>query len=168
MLHDSLHAWLRAGHFIGVFLWVAGLVAVYWLLRFHAHAPREAHEKLTLMERSLALMMDLSATLAIGTGLASAIRHDLFTTKPAGWLHIKLTIVVLGVLSVHGMLRARIKKFQQNKVSPAPQWQWSLLLGSLVAILVVVTVVKYKMQRAAFDRAATTAPAPAPVTPPTP
>ncbi len=145
MLIDSIQAWLRAGHFIGVFIWIAGLVTVYWLLRVHVHAPKEAHEKLTLMERSLALMTDVASALAIGCGLAMAIRGHTFTTKPAGWFHIKLAIVVLGILPVHGMIRARIKKFQNGNITPVPQWQWTLLLASLVAILIVVTAVRYKM-----------------------
>lgn len=149
---DSTHAWLRAGHFIGLFIWISGLVTVYWLLRFHVHAPKETHEKLTLAERAIALMMDIASALAIGTGIASAIRHDVFTTKPAGWFHIKLTIVVLGVLSVHGMVRARIKKFGMGKITPVPQWIWSLLLVSLVSILIVVTAVKHSMQKAHAEK----------------
>jgi uncharacterized membrane protein len=145
---DSLNAWLLAGHLIGIFLWIGGLATVYWLLRIHAHAPTAAHEKLTLMERSLALMTDVAATLAIGTGLAIAIKYHVFTNKPAGWFHIKLAIVALGVLPVHGMIRARIKKFQQGKITEVPQWQWTMLLGAIVAIVIVVTAVKFKMMTA--------------------
>jgi uncharacterized membrane protein len=137
--------WLKAGHLIGVVFWIGALVSVYWMLRFHAQAPREVHEKLTLLERSLALMMDLAAALAIGTGLAMTfgISPNLFAQPNMGWFHIKLTVVVLGVLSVHGMVRARVAKVSRGEVSPVPQWQWSLLLASIVAILILVTRVKY-------------------------
>jgi uncharacterized membrane protein len=140
-------AWLKAGHLIGVVLWIGGLVSVYWMLRFHVHAPKESHEKLTLMERSLAMMMDIAATLAIGCGLVSALGQDpnLFTRPGSGYFHIKLLVVVVGVLSVHGMLRARIKKFGMGKIKDVPGWQWSLLLGSIVAILILVTRVKLAM-----------------------
>jgi len=133
--------WLRAGHFIGLFVWIGGMFTVYWMLRFHAHAPREGHEKLVLAERSLALMMDLGATLAIGCGLGMAfgLTPNAFTRPGGGWFHLKLTIVVLGLLPVHGMLRARIKKFGQGKLSPVPGWQWSLLLASMTAIVLLVT-----------------------------
>src|SRR3954469_12773382 len=105
--------WLKAGHLIALFLWVGGLFAIYWMLRLHAHAPKDTHEKLTLMERSIALATDIAAAAAIGTGVGQPVRPEgLYLTLPgAGWLHIKLAIVVLGVLPVHGMLRARIKKF---------------------------------------------------------
>jgi uncharacterized membrane protein len=133
--------WLRAGHFIGLFVWIGGMFTVYWMLRFHAHAPKDAHEKLVLAERSIALMMDLASALAIGCGIAMIFRStpNLLAQKGAGWFHIKLTVVVLGLLPVHGMLRARIKKFSQGKVSAVPGWQWSLLLASITAIVLLVT-----------------------------
>jgi uncharacterized membrane protein len=136
------YAWLLAGHLIGVLFWIGGLTAVYWLLRIHAHAPKEVHEKLALMERALALMMDLAAALAIGCGLAMAIDHKIFSTPKMGWFHIKLTVVVVGILSVHGMIRARVGKFGRGDLSPVPQWQWSMLVASVVAILILVTRVR--------------------------
>ena len=137
--------WLLTAHLIGVIFWLGCLFAVYWMLRIHAHAPKDVLDKLTLMERSLALTMDLAAALAIGTGLAMAIRHDgthqtstLFTAPHAGWFHIKLLIVVVGILPVHGMVRGKIGKFSRGVISNVPQWMWSLLLAAIVAIVVLV------------------------------
>jgi len=137
--------WLLTAHLIGVIFWLGCLFAVYWLLRVHAQAPKDVLDKLTLMERSLALTMDLAAALAIGAGLALAFRHDgthptstLFTAPGAGWFHIKLTVVVLGILPVHGMVRGRIAKFSRGVISPVPQWMWTLLLISIVIIVVMV------------------------------
>ncbi|MBS1123717.1 MAG: hypothetical protein H6Q90_5945 [Deltaproteobacteria bacterium] len=164
--------WLLAGHLIGLFLWIGGLTTVYWLLRFHAQAPKDAHEKLTLMERSVALSMELAATLAIGCGVAMIFKRpvegmpNLFATPGAGWFHIKLTVVVLGVLSVHGMLRARIKKFGQGNVAPVPNWLWSMLLVSVTAIIILVfrgpIMFAKSVDAPATTPAATPSPAPAP------
>lgn len=166
----KVYDWLKAGHLIGDFIWVGSMFAVYWLLRFHAQAPADAHEKLTLMERSMALMMDIAATLAIGTGVALIFYRidgysSLFAMPGSGWFHIKLTVVVLGMLSVHGMLRARIKKFTNGKISPVPQWQWTVLLSSVVAIVILVFVVKDAMSRSVPSAPANTesSAAPAPV-----
>jgi uncharacterized membrane protein len=137
----SVYLWVLPAHVIGLFLWLGGMFTVYWLLRVHATAPKEMHERLILMERSLAMMMDIASALAIGTGLALALAHpagNLFGLPKQAWLHVKLTIVVLGILSVHGMVRARIKKFSQGNLSDVPQWQWSLLLVSIVAIVILV------------------------------
>jgi uncharacterized membrane protein len=140
-----MYQWLLTAHLIGVFLWLGCLFAVYWLLRVHAQAPKNAREKLTLMERSLALTMDLAATLAIGAGLVMAFRHDgthptttLFGARGAGWFHVKLLVVVLGILPVHGMVRGKIGKFGRGVISNVPQWMWSLLLVAICAIVILV------------------------------
>src|SRR5690242_5295369 len=131
------YLWVLAAHLLAVVMWLGGMFAVYWLLRIHSHAPKDAHEQLTLMERSLALMMDLAATVAIGCGIAMMVSPvNLLTAPHSGWLHTKLALVVLGVLPIHGMMRARIKKFGQGKISPVPQWQWSLLLFAITAIII--------------------------------
>jgi uncharacterized membrane protein len=157
-------AWVKAGHLIGVFLWISGMVAVYWFLRLHFHAPKDAHEKLTLMERSLAMMMDIAAALAIGLGLLMVFGQDpIFLKSPSeyqsrGWFHIKLTVVVLGLLSMHGMLRVRIKKFGMGQISPVPQWQWTVILASVIAIFILVTRVRYEMELKPPAKPAVTAP----------
>ena len=134
--------WLLVGHLIGVILWIAGLTTVYWLLRLHTHAPKEVHDRLTLMERSLALMMDLAATLAMGCGIALTFfpreSPNLFARPGSGWFHIKLTLVVLGIISTHGLIRARVAKFSRGQVPNVPQWIWSLMLIAIVGILVMV------------------------------
>ncbi len=138
----STYGLVLSAHFIGLIFWIAGLVSVYWLLRLHAHAPKDAHEKLTLMERSLALLMDVAAALAIGCGLALAISGPAGSAiswfKIGKWLHYKL-VVVLVLLAVHGMIRARVKKFSRGQIAPVPQWQWSLLLIAVTAIILIAT-----------------------------
>lgn len=145
-MSPEVYSWLTAAHLIGVFFWIGGLIAVYWLLRMHTHAAPESRDKFTLMERSLALMMDLACTLAIGAGLAMAFGAHLFTTKGNAWLHIKLTVVVLGVLSMHGMVRAKVAKFSRGETPTVPGWMWSVLVGSIVAILIIVTRVRFAMR----------------------
>lgn len=140
-----MYLWLLAAHLIGVFLWIGAMFATYWLLRIHVQAPKDVHDKLTLMERSLAMVMDLGATLAIGVGIWMAVIHDydhptssLFTAPHSGWFHTKLLIVLLGVLSVHGMVRAKVGKLSRGVSTNVPQWAWSLLLASIVAIVILV------------------------------
>jgi len=140
-----MYLWLTTGHLIGVFLWLGGMFAVYWLLRLHAQAPKDVNDKLVLMERSLAMVMDLGATLAIICGLGMAFSKggdhptsNLFAAPGAAWFHIKLTVVVLGVLSCHGIIRARVGRFSRGQTPTVPQWIWSLLLVSIVAITILV------------------------------
>jgi uncharacterized membrane protein len=121
------------------------LFATYWLLRIHAQSPKVVHERLTLMERSLALSMDLAAALAIGTGLVLALTKNathptgnLFGYPHSGWFHVKLTLVILGILPVHGIVRGRIAKFGRGEVTGIPQWLWSLLLAAICGIVILV------------------------------
>lgn len=137
-----MDSWLLGAHLIGVVFWIGGLMSVYWLLRMHVHAPKDMHDKLILMERALALTMDLAATLAIGAGLALAIHEKLFSQPKMGWLHIKIAVVVLGILSVHGIVRARVGRFSRGEKPTVPSWVWSMLVGSVVAVLLIVTRVK--------------------------
>jgi uncharacterized membrane protein len=165
-MDPKVYDWLKSGHLIGDFIWVGAMFAVYWLLRFHTHAPKDSHEKLILMERSMALMMDIAAALAIGTGIALILYRPgdgtIFSEKPAGWFHIKLTVIVLGLLAMHGMLRAKVKKFSQGEIPSVPQWQWTVILSSVVAVLIVVFVVRNAMTRGAAEEAAKKAPAASP------
>ena len=132
--------WVLAAHLIGVFLWIGGLMSIYWIQRLHAHAPKDSWDKLTAMERSLALTTDIAAAAAIGTGIVMLFHpQNMFQLPKMGWLHAKLAIVVLGILPLHGMMRARVKKFSRGEMPSVPQWQWSLLLACLVAIIILVT-----------------------------
>src|SRR4029078_8082441 len=110
---------------IVLFFWIASLVSVYWLLRLHSHAPKDAHEKLTLMERSLAMPMDIAALLAIGCGIALAVsgpagHSPVSWFKIGKWLHYKLVLVIV-LLAIHGMVRAAIKQFGRGQIAPIPQ-----------------------------------------------
>jgi uncharacterized membrane protein len=140
----GLRTWVLAGHLLGMVLWMGTLFATYWMLRVHAHAPADARDKLTLMERSLALSMDVAATLAIGCGIflviypVEMIDGTIFSLPKPGWFHAKLAIVVLGILPVHGIVRGRIAKFSRGQSPTVPQWPWSLLLASISAIVILV------------------------------
>jgi uncharacterized membrane protein len=130
--------WLLAAHLIGVLLWIGGLMSVYWIQRIHVDAPQDVRDRLTAMQRSLALMTDLASGLAIGCGVAMIVSPSNMLTMPhMGWLHTKLTIVVLGVLPLHGMMRARVAKFSRGETPKVPQWQWSMLLACVAAIVIL-------------------------------
>ncbi|MCX5745440.1 MAG: CopD family protein [Proteobacteria bacterium] len=135
-----MYEWLKVAHLISLFLWIGGLFAIYWILRLHVHAPATVHEKLTLMERSIAMATDLACTAAIiaGVGLIFAQTPNLFARPGNGWLHIKLTVVLLGLLPMHGMLRAKIKRFGQGKITPIGNWIWTVILVSITIITIMV------------------------------
>jgi uncharacterized membrane protein len=143
-MSPSLYKLVLTAHVLGMVLWISGLTAIYWMLRFHDHAPKSSHEQLTLQERALALATDIAAAVTIGCGLAMVFApgpglQNLFVAKPNVWLHIKLTAVVLLILPVHGILRGRIKKYSQGVLKPVPTWLWSMLLGGIAIAIFCVT-----------------------------
>ena len=139
-MSPSVYLLVMTAHVLGMVLWISGLTAIYWMLRFHDHAPKSSHEQLTLQERALALATDIAAAVTIGCGIAMAVSPvNLFTTPGNGWLHVKLTAIVLLILPVHGILRGRIKKYSQGKLTPVPSWAWSMLLGGVAIAIFCVT-----------------------------
>jgi uncharacterized membrane protein len=143
-MSPSVYSLVLTAHVLGFILWISGLTAIFWMLRFHDHAPKSSHVQLTLQERALALATDLAATVAMVCGLVMAIGNHLFTVKPNMWLHVKLTAVVLLILPVHGMLRAKIAKYSRGELKPAPTWLWSMLLaGVLISVFCAVTKLNF-------------------------
>lgn len=130
----KLDAWLPAFHMVGVILWVGGLTACLALLTIHPKVAEASRATLTEAEKRLAILMEVGSAAAIGFGLWMAIKYDHFSN--GGWLHVKLTAVVFCVLSVHGIARAKIKKFAKGDLKPLPPVMWLLLLvGVTVAAI---------------------------------
>jgi uncharacterized membrane protein len=87
------------------------------------------------LARRLALVMDLGATLAIAMGLWRALKVVPTEFANGGWLHMKLTAVVVCILSVHGLARARLGRLRRGEAAIVPAWAWAVLaVGVLAAI----------------------------------
>ena len=133
MSPDTLR-WVLVGHVFGFVTWIGGLLACISLLHVHTRVGDDARAALTKVERSTAMLMDLGATLAIVTGLAMAIETHEF--GHGAWLHVKLTAVVIGVLSVHGFVRVKVKKFRNGDLREVPAAVWlALVAGVLIAAI---------------------------------
>ncbi len=138
-MDPQLYPWLRIAHIIGVVLWIGGLIAVLSLLRAHAQVDAGARDVLSRVERKTAVLLDIGATLSIGVGLYLAFKSPKFATNAfasGGWFHIKLTLVVVGILSAHILARGKIRKFRNGQVTPLPGWLLPLVLVSVVGILI--------------------------------
>ncbi len=137
----SVYKLVMTAHVLGMVLWISGLTAIYWMLRFHDHAPKSAHEQLTLQERALALATDIAATVTIGCGIAMAVSP----IEPVHHAGQRLAARQAGRDRASRAARTRhparrIKKYSQGVLKPVPTWLWSMLLGGVtIAIFSVVT-----------------------------
>jgi len=139
MSFDTL-IWVRIVHIVGFILWVGGLLSVLALLRAHAEITGAGRDALTRVERGMAGIMDLGATLAIATGFYQAFASPNFPTNAfssGGWLHVKLTLVVLVPFALHGFARRKIRTFRGGNVTPIPGWMIPLVVVAVAGIVVM-------------------------------
>ena len=126
------YLWLKTAHIIGVVWWVAGLVAVAALLRAHAGVDAASRPGLVTAARSTALIMEVGSLLAIAIGLTLAFKSPMYPRtafKTGAWLHVKLTIVVLGLLVPHILMRIKIGKLRRDvRTKPLAAWVIPVLL----------------------------------------
>lgn len=130
MSMDS-YLWLKAGHLAGVVGWLGGMVALALILG----AARD--EAAAQTGRRAAMIMDLGATVAIVVGLALLFGIEPSPLKRPNF-HIKLTLVVVGLLGLHGFLRVRLKRVRQGRATGLPGFVLPVMALVVVAILAAV------------------------------
>ena len=58
--------------------------------------------------------------------------------KSGGWLHVKLALVVLGLLAPHGMMRAKIGKLRRGaKTAALPAWVIPVVLVCAIGAIIL-------------------------------
>src|SRR5262245_1435748 len=144
MLPDPFLRWTLVAHVFGVVVWIGGLLTCMSLLHVHTRVEGAARDALSKTEKSVALLMDLGATLAIAAGLTLAIKDHEF--QNGAWLHVKLAAVVAGILSAHGIVRAKIKKFSRGELAPLPRWLFTVVLAAS-AIAVTLGANQYLLRK---------------------
>jgi putative membrane protein len=143
----TLILWLKAFHVIAVVTWFAGLFYLPRLLVYHAEAGEQpVRERLKVMERRLLVMTHIGAllTIALGMAILGAWQHiapDYF--RLAGWLHVKLGLVLL-LVAYHVMLVRLVGAFAQDRVrwSPRALRFFNEVPALLLIGIVVLAVVK--------------------------
>lgn len=139
--------WLKAFHVVAVVTWFAGLFYLPRLLVYHAEATEpQIRERFKTMERRLLAMTHIGAllTLALGIATLGAWQHvapDYF--RQAGWLHIKLGLVLLLVI-YHLVLARLVGSFRRDtcRWSPRALRIFNEVPALLLAGIVILAVVK--------------------------
>lgn len=133
-MSQDAYNWLRVGHVIGFIFWIGGLLAVLQLLRVHGAVEGAARDVLARHERKMAIVMDLGATLTMACGFVTALAGSTNYFLTGAWLHIKLTIVALAILGLHGWARVQVKRFRKGQVKPLPAAPSYVLLAAAAAV----------------------------------
>jgi uncharacterized membrane protein len=132
--------WMHALHVFGIVFWIGGMAACLQMLIHHGKATEAAREVLSGLERKTAMLMDMGALLAIGAGLALAFGQPYSPFKGGGWLHAKLTVVVVVVLGLHGFVRVQIRKFRDGQVKELPGFLLPVLIAVAFGVIVLPLV----------------------------
>ena len=137
--------WIKSFHIIFVASWFAGLFYLPRIFVNLASVPEgsEAEEaRLLLMARKLMRFTTLLMVPAVALGLWLWIGVGIGWGPGNGWMHAKLTIVLL-VLGYHHLCGALLRKFEAQANTRSHVWfRWfnevPVVLLTLAVILVVV------------------------------
>lgn len=104
------YAAYKALHIIAMVTWFAGLFYLPRLFVYHAmNKDKNTSETFKVMERKLAVMMDIGAFFTIALGITLIIQNP--AIMKMAWLHIKLLLVIFLVV-YHVFCRIYVKKFR--------------------------------------------------------
>lgn len=133
--------WLKAFHVVFVIAWFAGIFYLPRVFVYHAQTTDEiGNARFKVMERRLFAMMTFGAVLALGFGASMIVAAP--GLLQAGWLHAKLTLVLL-VLAYHGWCYKIVLAFRADQNRKSSRWfrvfnEIPLLMLIAIVILAVV------------------------------
>ncbi|AYN21455.1 CopD family protein [Alcaligenes aquatilis] len=132
--------WLKTFHILFVTSWFAGL---FYLPRIYVNLAQEqdtkTYETLLGMARRLYRFMAPLAILTLLTGLGLFLYYGI--GKGQGWMHAKLTLVLL-LFAFHGVCGRYLRQFQQGKQSRSHVFfRWFNEIPVIVLLLVLILVV---------------------------
>ncbi|WP_027477400.1 CopD family protein [Curvibacter gracilis] len=136
--------WIKAFHIVFVASWFAGLFYLPRIFVNLAMVPVGSvaeRERLLLMARKLLRFTTLLAIPALALGAVLWLGYGIGRGPGNGWMHAKLTVVVL-VLAYHHVCARLLRQFVDNQNRRGHVWfRWfneAPVLLMLVAVVLVV------------------------------
>ncbi len=137
--------WIKSFHIIFVASWFAGLFYLPRIFVNLAMVPPDSEAeqaRLQLMARKLMRFTTLLMVPAVALGLVLWLYYGIGLGPGNGWMHAKLTIVLL-VLGYHHACGRLLRKFEANANTRGHVWfRWfnevPVVLLTIAVILVVV------------------------------
>jgi protoporphyrinogen IX oxidase len=135
--------WFKALHVISVISWMAGLLYLPRLFVYHADADKgsELYETLTIMERRLLRFIMNPAMIATWLFGACLLWSNWNVFSHQGWLHVKLTMVVLLTGFHHALAKWRKKFFKNENTKTAKFFRRINEIPTLLMIIIVIMVI---------------------------
>jgi putative membrane protein len=132
--------YLKALHILAIISWMAG---IFYLPRIFVHYVEgqnagEDVRRLKVMARKLYHFTSVMGVFALASGIGLWLGFGF----RGGWLHAKLTLVLL-MVGYHISMRVFMKRMQRDAALPSPttlRWYNELPLVLLVGILYLVVV----------------------------
>ena len=135
--------YVKALHVIFMVTWFAGLFYLPRLFVHHAMTTDAAtKERFKIMERKLAVMMDIGATLTMVFGFWLLFSYGWSQYHKMGWLHVKLTMVAL-LVAYHVWCRMLVRDFRNDRNEHSHKWyrvfnEMPTIMLFVIVIMVVV------------------------------
>ncbi|QBK03834.1 CopD family protein [Hylemonella gracilis] len=136
--------WIKAFHIVFVAAWFAGLFYLPRIFVNLAQVPADSQaerDRLLMMANKLLRFTTLLAVPALILGLWLWLGYGIGKGPGNGWLHAKLTVVLL-VLGYHHACGALLRKFRRGENRRSHVWyRWFNELPVLLLLTAVVLVV---------------------------
>ncbi len=136
--------WVKAFHIVFVASWFAGLFYLPRIFVNLAMVPPDStaeRERLLLMARKLLRFTTFLAVPALALGLWLYLGYGIGRGPGNGWMHAKLTVVVLAV-GYHHACGVLLRKFAAGRNSHGHRWyRWFNEVSVLLLVAAVVLVV---------------------------
>lgn len=134
--------WIKAWHIIAMVCWFAAIFYLPRLFVYHAmSADTVSHDRFIVMERKLyrgIMTPAMIATWVLGLWMV-VLGWDVYKTQ--GWLHAKITLVVL-LSAYHGSCGYYRKKLMDNPHYKTHKfWRWFNEVPVFALIFIVILVV---------------------------
>jgi putative membrane protein len=135
--------WLKSLHVIFVIFWMAGLFMLPRYLAYHCETAIGSAESEVWKSRERRILRIILTPAMVVVWLAGlmmiAARPELLSS--GGWLHAKLTLVVL-LSGYHGFLAAQVRRFgNDGGMRNGRTWRLLNEIPSFAAIAIVILVI---------------------------
>jgi protoporphyrinogen IX oxidase len=129
--------WLKAFHVIFMVTWFAGLFYLPRLFVYHTQVrDPSGHERFCVMERKLYAITTIGMVLTWVFGLALIWQVPGYLQM--GWLHAKLTLVLL-LSGYHGWLKSHVRAFAAQRNTRSERYY--RIINEVPAVVLVAAVI---------------------------